>query len=134
MIITMPYDVKLEKLSTLFDDVSPLQSVTLGNETVHKVVAIERALVQVSSMVEVAPDTSVFDAEERDGIFVVVVVVVSVVLKIEYVPLAEFMCLVFTRMPGKSYHRRLRSLLLRLFRALINSLACCSEEISKFVS
>ena len=133
----MPYDVKLEKLSTLFNDVSPLQSVTLGNETVHKVVAIERALVQVSSMVEVAPDTSVFDAEERDGIFVVdvvVVVVVSVVLKIEYVPLVEFMYLVFTRMPGKSYHRRLRSLLLRLFRALINSLACCSEEISKFVS
>ena len=127
----MPYDVKLEKLSTLSDDVSPLQSVTLGNETVHKVVAIERALVQVSSMVEVAPDASVFDAEERDGIFVVVV---SVALKTEYVPLVEFMCLVFTHMPGESYCRRLRSLLLRLFRALINSLVCCSEEVSKFVS
>ena len=37
------------------------------------------------------------------------------------------MYLVFTRMPGESYHRRLRSLLLCLcdvFRALINSLVC----------
>ena len=37
------------------------------------------------------------------------------------------MYLVFTRMPGESYRRRLRSLLLSLrdvFRALINSLAC----------
>ena len=29
----------------------------------------------------------------------------------EAVPLVEFMCLVFTRMPGESYCRRLRSLL-----------------------
>ena len=130
----MPYDVKLEKLSTLFDGVSPLQSVTRGNEAVHKLVAIETPLVQVSSMVEVAPDASVFDAEERDGIFVVVVVVVSVVLKIGDVPLVEFMYLVFTRMPGERYRRRLGFLLLRLFRALINSLVCCSEEVSKFVS
>ena len=39
--------------------------------------------------------------------------------------LLEFMYLVFTRMPGESYRRRLRSLLLYLcyvFRALINSL------------
>ena len=39
----------------------------------------------------------------------------------------EFMYLVFTRMPGESYRRRLRSLLLYLcyvFRALINSLVC----------
>ena len=39
-------------------------------------------------------------------------------------PLVEFMYLVFTRMPGESYRRRLRSLLLCLcdvFRALINS-------------
>ena len=38
-----------------------------------------------------------------------------------------FMYLVFTRMPGESYRRRLRSLLLCLcdvFRALINSLVC----------
>ena len=38
------------------------------------------------------------------------------------------MYLVFTRMPGESYRRRLRSLLLYLcyvFRALINSLVCC---------
>ena len=44
-----------------------------------------------------------------------------------YVPLVEFMYLVFTRMPGESYLRRLRSLLLYLcyvFRALINSLVC----------
>ena len=43
------------------------------------------------------------------------------------VPLVELMYLVFTRMPGESYRRRLRSLLLSLrdvFRALINSLAC----------
>ena len=30
------------------------------------------------------------------------------------VPLVEFMCLVFTRMPGESYRRRLGSLLLCL--------------------
>ena len=43
------------------------------------------------------------------------------------VPLVEFMYLVFTRMPGESYRRRLRSLLLYLcyvFRALINSIVC----------
>ena len=37
------------------------------------------------------------------------------------------MYLVFTRMPGESYRRRLRSLLLYLwyvFRALINSIVC----------
>ena len=41
--------------------------------------------------------------------------------------LVEFMCLVFTRMPGERYRRRLGSLLLCLcdfFPALINSLAC----------
>ena len=45
----------------------------------------------------------------------------------EDVPLVEFMYLVFTRMPGESYRRRLRSLLLCLcdvFRTLINSLVC----------
>ena len=45
----------------------------------------------------------------------------------EDVPLVEFMYLVFTRMLGENYRRRLRSLLLYLcyvFRALINSLAC----------
>ena len=39
----------------------------------------------------------------------------------------EFMYLVFTRMPGENYRRRLMSLLLYLcniFRALINSLVC----------
>ena len=43
------------------------------------------------------------------------------------VPLVEFMYLVFTRMPGESYRRRHRSLLLYLcyvFRALMNSLSC----------
>ena len=34
------------------------------------------------------------------------------VVKIEDVPVAEFMYLAFTRMPGESYRRRLRSLLL----------------------
>ena len=51
------------------------------------------------------------------------------------VPLVEFMCLVFTRMPGESYRRRLRSLFLCLcdvFRALINSLVCwfCTSALS----
>ena len=43
----------------------------------------------------------------------------------QHVPVVEYMYLVFTRMPGESYRRRLRSLLLCLcdvFRALINSL------------
>ena len=47
--------------------------------------------------------------------------------KNEDVSLVEFMYLVFTGMPGESYCRRLRSLLLYLcdvFRALINSLVC----------
>ena len=48
----------------------------------------------------------------------------------EDIPLVEFMHLVivFTRMPGESYFRRLGSLLslclCGVFRALINSLAC----------
>ena len=45
----------------------------------------------------------------------------------EDVHLVEFMYLVFTRMPGESYRRQLRSLLLYLcyiFRALINFLVC----------
>ena len=45
----------------------------------------------------------------------------------EDAPLVEFMYLVFIHMPGKSYHRRLGSLLLCLcevFQALINSLMC----------
>ena len=48
-------------------------------------------------------------------------------MKFEDVPLVEFMYIVFTRMPGESYRRRLRSLLLCLrdvFRTLINSLVC----------
>ena len=47
--------------------------------------------------------------------------------KTEAVPLMGFMYLVFTRIPGESYRRRLRPLLLYLcyvFRALINSLVC----------
>ena len=43
---------------------------------------------------------------------------------LEAVPLVEFMYLVFTRMPGESYRRRLWSLFLCLcyvFRAVINS-------------
>ena len=46
-----------------------------------------------------------------------------------FVPLAEFTYLVFTHMPGESYRRCLRSLLLYLcyvFQALINSLVCWS--------
>ena len=35
-------------------------------------------------------------------------------LSLEYVPLVEFRYRVFTRMPGESYRRRLRSLLLYL--------------------
>ena len=43
------------------------------------------------------------------------------------VPLVEFMYLVFTRLPGESYRRRLEFLLLStcyVFRTLINSLVC----------
>ena len=43
------------------------------------------------------------------------------------IPLVEFMYLVFTRIPGESYLKRLWSLVLYLcyvFRALINSLVC----------
>ena len=42
-------------------------------------------------------------------------------------PVVEFKYLVFTRMPGESYRRRLRSLRLYLcyeFEALIDSLVC----------
>ena len=45
----------------------------------------------------------------------------------EDVPLVKFVYLVFTRMLGKSYHGRLRSLLFRLcdvFRAMLDSLVC----------
>ena len=44
----------------------------------------------------------------------------------EDVPLVEFMYLIFTRMPGESYRRRLRSLLCLCddSRVLINSLVC----------
>ena len=50
-----------------------------------------------------------------------------ILLFLEDILLAEFMYLLFTHMPGNSYRRRLRSLLLYLcyaFRALINSLVC----------
>ena len=46
---------------------------------------------------------------------------------LEDAPLVEFMYLAFTRMPGESYLRRLRPLLVYLcyvFRALITSLVC----------
>ena len=52
------------------------------------------------------------------------------------VPLVEFMYLVFTPMPGESYRRRHRSLLLCLcyvFRAPVNSLVCCNSELDKLV-
>ena len=45
----------------------------------------------------------------------------------EDVPMVEFMYLAFTCMPGKSFCKRLRSLLLYLcykFQAVINSLVC----------
>ena len=48
-------------------------------------------------------------------------------LVFEDVPLVKFMYPVFTRIPGESYHRWLRSLLLCLcdvFQVLINSLVC----------
>ena len=38
----------------------------------------------------------------------------SVIPQLENAPLTEFMYLVFTRMPGESYRRQLRSLLLYL--------------------
>ena len=49
------------------------------------------------------------------------------IFSVKNVSLVEFMYKVFTRMPGESYRRRLRSLLLCLcyvFRALINFLVC----------
>ena len=51
----------------------------------------------------------------------------SETMYLENVPLVEFIYLVFTRMPGESYRRRLGSLLLCLcdvFRVLIGSLVC----------
>ena len=48
-------------------------------------------------------------------------------LRVEDIPLVEFMYFVFTGMPGKSYRRRLRSLSLcsgDVFWALMNSLLC----------
>ena len=57
----------------------------------------------------------------------------SVIPSGEDAPLVEFLYLVFTRMPGDSYRRRLRSLLCLcdVFGALINSPMCSplSEEI-----
>jgi len=53
-------------------------------------------------------------------------------LEAQHVPLVEFMYLVFTRMPGESYHRQLRSLLLYLCYvcwALINFLVCRVWEV-----
>ena len=50
---------------------------------------------------------------------------------------APLMYLVFTRMPGESYRRRLRSLLLFLcgvFRALINSLVCWFFSVTEHVN
>ena len=44
----------------------------------------------------------------------------------EFGRMVEFMYLVFTRMPGGSYCRRLGFLLLYLFRALISSLCVCA--------
>ena len=51
---------------------------------------------------------------------------IDLIQSLEDVPLVEFMYLVFTRMPGESYRRRLRSLLYLcyVFGALINSLVC----------
>ena len=49
------------------------------------------------------------------------------VILFEDVPQVEFMYLVFTRMPGENYRRRLKSLLFCLydvFRALINPPVC----------
>ena len=50
-----------------------------------------------------------------------------IIIIVEDVLLVKFTYLVFTRMPGESYRRRFRSLLLCLcyvFRALVNSLVC----------
>ena len=49
-----------------------------------------------------------------------------------HVPVVELMYLVFTRMPGESYRRRLRSLLLYLcyvFRVIRNSLCVDSDRV-----
>ena len=54
------------------------------------------------------------------------------VILFEDVPQVEFMYLVFTRMPGENYRRRLKSLLFCLydvFRALINHL--CVDSVIK---
>ena len=60
---------------------------------------------------------------------------VLLLLLLEDVPLVDFMYLVFTRMPGDSYRRRLRSLLLSyVFRALINSLVCLFFSLSNITS
>ena len=51
--------------------------------------------------------------------------------KVVVVPLVEFVHLVFTRMPGESYRRRLRLYLCCIFRELINSLVCWFCEGAK---
>ena len=44
------------------------------------------------------------------------------------------MYLVFTRKPGESYRRQLRSVFVTdVFRALINSLVCCDSEQTLWV-
>ena len=63
--------------------------------------------------------------EQNEFCVVCLVHVYNVWMYTEDVPLVEFMYLVFTRMPGESYHMRLRSLVLRSFdvcQALTNSL------------
>ena len=56
---------------------------------------------------------------------------IYIYIPLVHVPLVEFMYLVFTRMPGGSYRRRLRSLfcLCDVFRAPVNSLVCLFERL-----
>ena len=55
-----------------------------------------------------------------------------VILMFEFVPLEEFMCLVFTRTPGESYRRRLIMRFFLLF-ILLFRLSCDFAQRRKLV-
>ena len=82
----------------------------------------------LSQMIQVSAGNSILRYSASEALLLFDVEGLSVLFFLfEEVPLVEFMYLAFTRMPGESYRRWLRSLLLYLcdvFRALIISLVC----------
>ena len=82
----------------------------------------------LSQMIQVSAGNSILRYSASEALLLFDVEGLSVLFFLfEEVPLVEFMYLAFTRMPGESYRRWLRSLLLYfcyIFRTLINSLVC----------